>query len=111
LKAPEHASQNTAVKKFQMRSPCIGTGPALHGERERASFADFAPGADIAAEQQAELPADRQTEAGAAVAPRGRTVGLGEPLEQLADELRRDADAGVADFDDESDVVGPGLPG
>ena len=28
---------------------CIGTGPALHGEGEGAAFADFAPGADIAA--------------------------------------------------------------
>ena len=68
-------------------------------ERERAALAGRADQLDLAAEQRGQLAADGQTQAGAAVLAAGAGVGL---LERLEDEpllFRRDADAGVADFD------------
>src|SRR3546814_16091312 len=51
----------------------------------------------VAAHQAAQAAADRQPQPGAAVPTRGRAVGLGEILEQLADLLRRHPDPGVGD--------------
>ena len=53
--------------------------------------------ADLAAEQARDLAADRQAEAGAAVAAAGRPVGLLEGLEDQPQLVLRDADAGVGD--------------
>ena len=52
---------------------------------------------DVAAEQLAELPGDRQAEAGAAVFLGRRRIGLAERLEQPAELLLGHADAGVGD--------------
>ena len=52
--------------------------------------------ADLAAEQARDLAADRQAEAGAAVAAARRPVGLLEGLEDQPQLVLRDADAGVA---------------
>jgi hypothetical protein len=53
--------------------------------------------ADLAAEEMGELAADREPEAGAAVAARRAGIGLLERLEDDLLLLGRDADAGVAD--------------
>ena len=66
-------------------------------EREGAARADLAGQPDLAAEQPGDLPADRQPEAGAAVLPAGRAVGLLERLEDDAVLVGRNADAGVGD--------------
>ena len=54
---------------------------------------------DLAAQQRGELPADRETEAGAAVLPARARVGLLKRLEDQPLLLGSDPDAGVADFD------------
>ena len=54
-----------------------------------------------AAHRLGEASADREAEAGPAVAPRDRRVDLAERLEQQVHPLRRDPDAGVADVDGE----------
>src|SRR5207248_7710304 len=72
----------------------------VHGrevEGERASLVDRALGLDLAAEQPGDLPADRETEAGAAVAPARGAVGLLERLEDEAELVLRDTDTGVDD--------------
>ena len=66
-------------------------------ERERAAPVDLALDVDLAAEQPRDLAADREAEAGAAVAPARRSVGLLERLEDQAQLVPRDADAGVLD--------------
>ena len=64
-------------------------------EREGAALARRALGADLAAEQARDLAADREPEAGAAVAAARRAVGLLERLEDQPQLVGRDADAGV----------------
>ena len=54
--------------------------------------------ADFAAHQTDELFADRQSQAGAAIAPRGRAFGLAERFEQDVRVIRGNADAGVRDL-------------
>ena len=54
---------------------------------------------DPAAMRFDEMAADRQPEAEPAVRPRERAVGLAEALEEVGQELRRDAFPGVADAD------------
>ena len=53
-----------------------------------------------------ELAGDGEPEAGAAVTPRGRLVGLGEALEDPLLRLGRDADAGVLDLDPQRHPLG-----
>ncbi|OEZ97550.1 hypothetical protein DUGA2_58890 [Duganella sp. HH101] len=65
-------------------------------ERERAADAGRAVDPQLAAHQAHQPLADRQAEAGAAEAPRGRAFGLRERIEDAALLLRVDADAGVA---------------
>jgi hypothetical protein len=65
---------------------------------------------DLAAEQVGDLAADRQPETGASVAPARRPVGLLERLEDDAQLLLADADAGVDDGEAD-DVVAPLQPG
>src|SRR5262249_56776757 len=54
---------------------------------------------DVAPEQLAEMPGDRQAEASAAVFLRGRGVRLAERLEQTAELLLVHADTSVRDCD------------
>ena len=67
------------------------------GELEGASPPGLALDGQVPAHQPREAPADGEAEPGAAVAARGRAVGLGEGLEEPRLLLGRDADAGVAD--------------
>ena len=71
--------------------------------RETKDRAQTGPALDLdgAAHQLDELTRDRQTQAGAAVAPRHALMHLGEGGEQPRHRLRRDADAGVAHLEDE----------
>jgi hypothetical protein len=62
-----------------------------HGEAEGGAGADAAFGRDRAAHQLHQLLADGQAQAGAAVAARGRVVGLLEFLEQAWQRVGRDA--------------------
>ena len=66
-------------------------------ERESAALAVDAGELDFAAEQDGQLAADGEAQAGAAVFARGAGVGLLEGLEDEPLLLRRDADAGVLD--------------
>ena len=68
-------------------------------EPERRAHARNALDADVAAHQLGESLDDRQAEAGAAVAARGRRIDLRERVEQHSAALRRDADARVAHGD------------
>ena len=54
--------------------------------------------ADRAAVQLDEMPHDRHAQAKAAVTAAHRAVGLPEPIEHERQEFRRDADAGIDDF-------------
>ena len=84
-----------------LRSRRVGTGRLGGGrpdrEAELAAVAHLARDPDPAAHQLGQALADRQPQAGAAVAARGRGVDLAERLEQPVQPVRRDADAGVAD--------------
>jgi hypothetical protein len=85
-----------------------GSGcPAGRAWRTRSCCrARGADDADFAAEQMDDLLADGQAEAAAAVAARGRGVGLGEGVENGRLLLLGDADAGVADFEEQLSAVG-----
>src|ERR1700761_677127 len=68
-------------------------------ERESRTGARQAAEMDFATKQARKLATDGKAEAGAAVFPAGRGIGL---LERFEDELllfRRNADAGVGDFE------------
>src|SRR6185312_6896737 len=81
-------------------------------ERERAPFARLALDVDLAAEQACDLAADREAEPGAAVAAARRPVCLLERLEDQAQLVVRDADAGVGDRELEHGLrAGEGLAG
>src|SRR5205807_3234418 len=69
--------------------------PRRQEEREGTALADRALDVDFPAEQPCDLAADRESEAGAAVPPARRPVGLLERLEDQAQILACDADAGV----------------
>src|SRR5690606_40739516 len=64
-------------------------------ERERAALARRALEVDLAAEEAGDLAGDREAEAGAAVVPRHRAVGLLEGLEDHLLLVLGDPDAGV----------------
>ena len=72
-----------------------GGGPDR--EAELAADPHLARDADPAAHELGEPLADREPEPGAPVAARGRGVDLAERLEEAAEPVGRDADAGVAD--------------
>ena len=90
-----------------IRSPpgrrVVAAPPSAHGQlqrdrdREPRALAELALDRDVAAEQRRQLAAERQTEAGAAQPLLDRRVDLDEVLEQRADVLGGDADAGVGD--------------
>src|SRR5262249_30973142 len=66
------------------------------GEPEGRSFTDLAVDADLAAHHMRELLGYGEAQTGAAVAARGRLVGLREGLEDPALRVGRHADAAVA---------------
>mmetsp|Transcript_70462 Transcript_70462/g.166102 ORF Transcript_70462/g.166102 Transcript_70462/m.166102 type:complete len:643 (+) Transcript_70462:166-2094(+) len=68
-------------------------------EVEAAALADAAGHAQLTAHQRHQLAADRQTQAGAAIAPRGRLLGLAEAGKDVLELVVGDADAGVADLE------------
>src|SRR3954471_5360075 len=74
-------------------------------KRKRAALARLAMELEPAAEQPRELPANGKPEAGAAVLPARRPIGLLERLEDHVLLVRRNTDAGV--FDGEGDEIGP----
>ncbi len=73
--------------------------PQRQVQRERAADARRAAQMNLPAEQIRQFAADRQTEAGAAVLAARARIGLLERLEDDALLLRRNADAGVGDFE------------
>ena len=87
---------------------------AVYGEREPegAALPGGAVHADLAAHQGHELFGDRESEPGAAVAPRGRTVGLSEGLEDRLLRVGFDPDSRVAHLEAQLDRVrGVVVPG
>ena len=68
-------------------------------ESERAAGAGDAAELNFTAEQAGEFAADRKTKAGAAVLAAGAGIGLLEGFEDDALFFRRNADAGVGDFE------------
>src|SRR5688572_19826084 len=70
----------------------------LRREPERGSLAEVAVHPDVAAHLLHELATDRETQARAAVLPRGRAIGLDEGIEEFRLHLWGDADAAIADF-------------
>src|SRR5262249_2347370 len=72
-----------------------GSGAAGRPAGENRALPRLARHRHVAAHHARELARDGKAEPGAAVAPRGGAVGLGEFLEQLALLLRRHADAGI----------------
>src|SRR5207237_5539332 len=71
---------------------------------ERAPDAGLAREPQLPAHERAQLAADREPEAGAAVTPRRRAVGLREALEDRGLAILADADPGVAHGEAEPDV-------
>ena len=86
------------------RAPA-GPTPAPSGSRTARWKVEPSPGTPVlsaverAVHRLGEAPADGEPQAGAAVAPRDRRVGLAERLEEAAHLVLGDADAGVADVD------------
>ena len=75
-------------------------------EEERAAAAFRALDPEAPAHELDEPQGNRQTQSGAAIAPRRRAVGLREGLKDLRLLLRRNADAGVADGKVERHAIG-----
>ena len=73
----------------------VHRGRQLDGEGR--SLAELRADGDVATHHLAEASADGQTETGAAEVPGGRVIGLGELLEDVLQLVGGDADAGVAD--------------
>src|SRR5262249_5413426 len=73
-----------------------GSGPPRQPHGEDRALARFARHGHVAAHHARKLACDRKAETGAAIAPRGRAVGLGEFLEQLGLLLACHADTGVS---------------
>ena len=68
-------------------------------EREHRALTGRAGQGDLALHHLHQLSGDRQAQAGAAVAPRGRAVGLGKGAEHAGMQGLVDADAGVPDLE------------
>ena len=75
------------------------------GQPEGAADARGAAQADLAAHQFGQFSIDLQAEPGAAVLAGRAAVGLGKGAEQLALNRGRNADAGIADFQAEHDLI------
>lgn len=95
-----HGNGNAAAFQLRQRIPRL---EHWHGQFQRhggalplGTFHDELP-----AHQTRELAGDGQAQAGAAVAPRGRALGLHEWREQRGLYRRRDPDARIRDGDDE----------
>src|SRR4051812_38963310 len=73
--------------------------PGKHANLERRATANLARYRDSAAHQAAQLAAQDQAEAGAAVFGGGGIIGLAEVLEQVGEITLRNADAGIVDLD------------
>ncbi len=81
----------------------VGLARQADPEPETRAHAGRAGHADLAAHQVHQLRADRQAQAGAPMAAGGGGVCLGELVEDLAELLGGDADAGVLDLDAQGD--------
>ncbi len=99
------ARRGGAVHDRFRRRPGDGRQP----DREARAFAEFALDADAAAHQVAQVLAQRQAEAGAAVLGGDLGVGLREVREQRVDLVLGDADAGILDRDLDPVAVGERL--
>ena len=91
------------------RSEWLGrgrSGEESGGEPEGGAFAGGAGDADLAAHEFGELFADGQAQAGAAVFAGGGGIDLGEGLEEPADAVGGDSDAGVGNFEADEGGVG-----
>ena len=86
-------------RRDRRRSGAAGAAPQRHRDDEGRADAGFALDRDAAVHRLGEAAHDREAEAGAAEAARGRTVGLHEGLEQTVALLGGEADAGVGDPD------------
>ena len=87
--------------------------PGKHAYRKARTLPDFALDRDSAAHQRTQLLTQREAKPGAAIFARSRAVRLAEILEQPADVVFRDADAGVLhlDLDPVSRLTLPALDG
>src|SRR6266540_1640534 len=88
----EHDLVDRDLVPRQVLDDLVGRGQV---EAERAALADGALDMDLAPEQARDLAADRETEPRTAVTPAGRAVRLLERLEDQAQLVVRDPDAGV----------------
>ena len=79
--------------------------PAADGEEERRAAAGLALHPHPPAQALGEPAADHQPQAGAAVDPGGRRVGLAERLEQPVQRRGRDADARIAHGEEDLDLL------
>jgi len=94
---PGNARRGLAERQHTL--PDVGSwrlAPRQVHRKDRA-LARLARHGHVSAHHARELARDGQAEAGAAVLPGGRGIGLGELLEQLGLLLRRHADASVGD--------------
>ncbi len=80
------------------------TGKVRWTRKGRADI-DFTGDDDTAADLFDQLAGDGQAKAGAAGLARGRSVGLGEDVEDVADLMGWNADTGIDGFDVEHHVV------
>jgi hypothetical protein len=71
-------------------------GNQRHRSGEYTAVAEFAGHLDIPTEQSRQAARDRQAEAGPAKYPCRRRICLAERFEQPVDDIRRDADTGIA---------------
>ena len=93
---------------FRLHLLLVGVDLGGQADREGRALAEGALDADRAAHALDEGAGDGEPEAGAAELARGRFVGLREALEQPADLLLGQADAGIGDG--KAQPVGPVLP-
>src|SRR5437588_403828 len=100
------ASRQRATSVCQSAEEIIITVAEPGGEVEGGALADLAFNPDFAAHQVDQARGDGQTQAGAAVFPRRRAVGLNEGLENRLQPVGWDADAGVGDRKMEADLAG-----
>ena len=108
--APGMGLRNLFLKRDGRHAAACGDGRRLAfgepgREPEQAAAPDTAFDTDIAAHQLGEVAIDRQAEAGTAVTPGDRTVGLGEGLEKLRLLLGSHADALVTHFEAEQHMA------
>ena len=93
-----HRRQGAGFFGFRFRRQGTAFGE-VEGEPEGAALAGCAVDADGTVHAADQSFADRQPQAGAAVTPGGRVLGLGKGIEQPLDLVFRDADAAVGDLE------------